>query len=95
VLLGPRFPALLLAQNDATRAGLDSLGSELAARGIPVFVAGASAKGAHLLPTIDCAAEVAPILLVQSAYRMIATLSIRRGFDPDRPASLSKITETV
>src|SRR6185369_16747812 len=26
-LLGPRFPALLLAQNDATRSGLESLGS--------------------------------------------------------------------
>jgi len=94
-LLGPRFPALLLAQNDATRAGLESLGSELAARGIPVFVAGAASNGAHLLPTIDCPAEVAPILSVQSAYRMVATLSVRRGFDPDRPASLTKITETV
>jgi glucosamine--fructose-6-phosphate aminotransferase (isomerizing) len=94
-LLGPRFPALLLAQNDATRAGLESLGVELAARGIPVFVAGAEARGAHLLQTIECAAEIAPILLVQSAYRMVATLAIRRGFDPDRPASLTKITETV
>ena len=95
-LLGPRFPALLLAQNDATRPGLEALGSELAARGIPVFVAGAAAtNGAHLLPTVECAAELGPILLAQSAYRMIATLALRRGFDPDRPASLSKVTETV
>jgi glucosamine--fructose-6-phosphate aminotransferase (isomerizing) len=94
-LLGPRFPALLLAQNDATRAGLESLGAELAARRIPVFVAGAAANGAHQLQTLECAAEIAPILLAQSAYRMVATLAIRRGFDPDRPASLSKITETV
>lgn len=95
-LLGPRFPALLLAQNDATRPGLESLGSELAARGIPVFVAGAAAgNGAHLLPSIECTAELGPILLVQSAYRMIANLAVRRGFDPDRPASLSKVTETL
>jgi glutamine---fructose-6-phosphate transaminase (isomerizing) len=95
-LLGARFPALLLAQNDATRAGLEALAAELANRGVPVFVAGAAAaNGAHLLPTLECAAELGPILLVQSAYRMIATLAIRRGFDPDRPASLSKITETV
>jgi glucosamine--fructose-6-phosphate aminotransferase (isomerizing) len=38
---------------------------------------------------------VAPILLVQSAYRLIATLAIRRGFDPDHPAHLRKVTETV
>jgi glucosamine--fructose-6-phosphate aminotransferase (isomerizing) len=95
-LLGPRFPALLLAQNDATRPGLEALSSELAARGIPVFIAGAAAtNGAHVLPSIECAPELGPILLVQSAYRMIASLSVRRGFDPDRPASLSKITETV
>jgi glucosamine--fructose-6-phosphate aminotransferase (isomerizing) len=95
-LLGPRFPALLLAQNDATRAGLEALAAELAARRIPVFIAGASsAGGADILPSIECAAELGPLLAVQSAYRMIAELSIRRGFDPDRPASLSKITETL
>ncbi len=95
-LLGPRFPALLLAQNDATRAGLEALAAELAARGIPVFIAGAAAaNGAHALPTLECAAELGPILAVQSAYRMIAELAVRRGFDPDRPASLSKITETL
>jgi glucosamine--fructose-6-phosphate aminotransferase (isomerizing) len=95
-LLGPRFPALLLAQNDATRAGLEALAAELVARGIPVFIAGTSASGAaHILPSIECPAEIGPILAVQSAYRMIAALSLRRGFDPDRPASLSKITETL
>jgi glucosamine--fructose-6-phosphate aminotransferase (isomerizing) len=95
-LLGPRFPALLIAQNDATRAGLEALAAELAARRIPVFVAGsASAGSAHVLPWIECAAELGPVLAVQSAYRMIAELSVRRGFDPDKPASLSKITETL
>jgi glucosamine--fructose-6-phosphate aminotransferase (isomerizing) len=95
-LLGPRFPALLIAQNDATRVGLEALAAELATRRIPVFVAGTSSAGsAHVLPWIECAAELGPVLAVQSAYRMIAELSVRRGFDPDRPASLSKITETV
>jgi fructoselysine-6-P-deglycase FrlB-like protein len=35
------------------------------------------------------------MLLVQSAYRLIATLSVRRGFDPDRPVALAKVTETL
>jgi glutamine---fructose-6-phosphate transaminase (isomerizing) len=100
-LLGKGFPALLFAQADATRAGIEILAHELAHRGVPTLLAGASAgtnadaAGATLLPTIDAAAEIAPILLVLAAYRMIATLAVRRGLDPDRPPHLCKITETV
>jgi glutamine---fructose-6-phosphate transaminase (isomerizing) len=95
-LLGPGFPALLFAQADATRAGVEALGTELAHRGIPVLIAGAQGTdGALVLPTLQAQPDIAPILLVQSAYRLIATLALRRGFDPDRPAHLRKVTETV
>jgi glucosamine--fructose-6-phosphate aminotransferase (isomerizing) len=94
-LLRKGFPALLFAQSDATRSGIETLARELARRGVPTLLAGADAAGATLLPTIDAAAEVAPILLVQAAYRMIATLAVRRGLDPDHPPHLCKITETV
>jgi glucosamine--fructose-6-phosphate aminotransferase (isomerizing) len=104
-LLGPGFPALLFAQRDATHAGVEALGVELARRGVPLLIAGAEITGAPgasaqpagaiTLPTIDAIPEIAPILLVQSAYRLIAALSLRRGFDPDRPAHLRKVTETM
>ena len=74
-LLRKGFPALLLAQHDATRPGVEALGIELARRGVPVLLAGGNAAGSILLPAIEAAAELAPILLVQSAYRMIASLS--------------------
>jgi glucosamine--fructose-6-phosphate aminotransferase (isomerizing) len=94
-LLRKGFPALLLAQQDGTRQGIEALGTELGRRGVPVLLAGGNAAGSILLPAIDAPAELAPILLVQSAYRMIASLSVRRGLDPDRPPHLHKITETV
>jgi glutamine---fructose-6-phosphate transaminase (isomerizing) len=94
-LLGRTFPALLLAQRDASLAGVQSLAEDLTHRGVPVLLAGARAAGAILLPTIEASAELAPILLVQSAYRMIDSLAARRGLDPDRPPHLRKITETV
>jgi glutamine---fructose-6-phosphate transaminase (isomerizing) len=97
-LLGKGFPALLFAQRDATRSGIEVLARELARRGVPILLAGApgvTAPGLTLLPTIDAAAELAPILLVQNAYRMIATLALLRGLDPDNPPHLRKITETV
>jgi glucosamine--fructose-6-phosphate aminotransferase (isomerizing) len=102
-LLGADFPALLFAQADVTRAGVEALALELARRGVPIVIAGACAAGAELLrnegatvlPALEVRAEIGSILLVQSAYRVIVALSIRRGFDPDRPAHLRKITETV
>jgi glutamine---fructose-6-phosphate transaminase (isomerizing) len=95
-LLGPGFPALLFAQADATQAGVEALGMELAHRGIPTLIAGAQGTdGALVLPTMPALPDIAPILLVQSAYRLIAMLALRRGFDPDRPAHLRKVTETV
>jgi glucosamine--fructose-6-phosphate aminotransferase (isomerizing) len=113
-LLGPDFPALLLAQSDATRPGVEALSVELARRGVPVMIAGGAVAGgavaggeggagaggeggagAILLPTTPALPEIAPLLLVQSAYRLIAALAIRRGFDPDHPAHLRKVTETV
>jgi len=88
--------AAVLRSADATQAGVEALSSELARRGVPVLIAGAQADGgAIVLPTIQAAAEIAPILLVQSAYRLIATLAVGRGFDPDNPAHLRKVTETV
>jgi len=94
-LLGEGFPALLLAQPDATQAGVAALGAELARRGVPVLIAGAHSDGAVMLPTVAAIAEIAPLLLVQSAYRLIAALALRRGFDPDHPPHLRKVTETV
>jgi glucosamine--fructose-6-phosphate aminotransferase (isomerizing) len=93
-LLGAEFPALLLGQRDAALPGILALGSELVRRGVPVLSAGAEVLGATMLPTIDVA-PLAPILLVQSAYRLIAALAVRRGFDPDHPAHLRKVTETL
>ena len=94
-LLGRDFPALLLAQHDATSGGLETLAADLVRRGVPVLLAGARVAGALELPSVQAAAELSPILLVQSAYRMLAELAVRRGLDPDRPPHLLKITETV
>ena len=94
-LLKQGFPALLLAQPDATRPALAALAEELAQREVEVLIAGQQAAGTIELPTIEAIAELSPILLVQSAYRMIASLAVRRGYDPDHPPHLRKITKTV
>jgi len=94
-LLKQGFPALMLTQADATRPGIAALADELAQRGVTVLIAGQRAAGAIELPAVEAAPELAPILLVQSAYRMIASLAVRRGYDPDQPAHLRKVTKTL
>jgi glucosamine--fructose-6-phosphate aminotransferase (isomerizing) len=93
-LLGTAFPALVLAQDDAARAGLAELATDLAARGVAVACAGASAPGALSLPTVDAHPALAPMLLAQSFYRLANAVALARGHDPDDPPHLDKVTET-
>ncbi len=89
------FPALLFAQNDETRAGLEALARDLAARGVDVMIAGAAAPGALVLPTIPAHPAIQPLLIAQSFYRLANAVAIARGFDPDNPPHLRKVTETL
>ncbi|HEX6398276.1 MAG TPA: SIS domain-containing protein, partial [Steroidobacteraceae bacterium] len=89
------FPVLMFTQDDETRAGIEDLAAEFAARGATVLLAGACARGAVTLPTITAHAVLEPVLAVQSFYAMANNLSLARGLDPDRPPHLLKVTETV
>jgi len=89
------FPLLMFAQADDTRAGLEELAVEFAARGAHVLLAGAEAHGATVLPSIAAHPVIEPILQIQSFYRMVNALALARGLDPDRPPHLHKVTETI
>jgi glucosamine--fructose-6-phosphate aminotransferase (isomerizing) len=91
------FPVLVFSQNDQSRAGVDELVAEFVSRGANVMVAGGSdeREGVRRLPSLSAHPVIEPILYVQSFYRMVDALALARGFDPDRPPHLNKITETV
>jgi len=91
-LVGPGFPVLCFAQPDGTEAGTLALAEEFRARGAPVWVS--SAQGD--LPLVATRhAACAPLLTIQSFYRAVNALSLRRGYNPDVPPHLNKVTETV
>jgi glucosamine--fructose-6-phosphate aminotransferase (isomerizing) len=94
-LVGPDFPLLVFRQSDETEAGIDALVAETIARGAPVLVTGQGPAGAVPLPSIAAHPAIEPILQIQSFYRAANALSLKRGFDPDRPPHLRKVTETV
>lgn len=93
-LLMANFPALLFTQNDETRLDMETLARDLIARNVEVMFAGSSVPGATVLPTIDAHPVIQPLLLAQSFYKFANALSVARGYDPDRPPHLRKITET-
>ena len=87
--LKPAFVAHAMAEAEA-------LAAEIAGRGAKVFLSGRSdAPGVVSLPSTPAHPLLEPILLIQSFYGLAARLSVMRGFDPDRPRYLNKVTETV
>jgi glucosamine--fructose-6-phosphate aminotransferase (isomerizing) len=87
------FPALVFAQNDESRASVDDMAKGLRERGADVLLAGAGEAGRPAGPGRHPVIE--PILMIQSFYRMANALSVARGYDPDSPPHLNKVTETV
>lgn len=94
-LVGPDFPLLIFRQPDESAEGIDALAAECAARNAPVFLVGGATPGTIPLPHVEASAAVSPILQIQSFYRAVAQLSVSRGFDPDTPPNLAKVTSTV
>jgi glucosamine--fructose-6-phosphate aminotransferase (isomerizing) len=91
-LVGPGFPVLCFAQPDETEAGTLALAKEFRARGAEVWVSSAHGD----LPLVKASHPAcAPLLTIQSFYRAINALALRRGHNPDVPPHLNKVTETV
>ncbi|CAN7488432.1 SIS domain-containing protein [Phenylobacterium sp. LjRoot225] len=92
-LVDENFPVLMFAQEDATAESVVALADQLQGRGAEVLLAGARRPDA--LPAIAAHPILQPLLLIQSFYRLANALSLARGFDPDNPPHLRKVTETV
>jgi glucosamine--fructose-6-phosphate aminotransferase (isomerizing) len=89
------FPVLIFAQNDETHGGVEALAAELAERGAQIMLAGAVAPKSLVLATESAHPAIQPMLIIQSFYRLVNALALARGYDPDHPPHLRKVTETV
>jgi glucosamine--fructose-6-phosphate aminotransferase (isomerizing) len=91
--ISPKTPVLMLRQNDQAAATVDELVRDLNDAGERVFTAGGAAC---TLPWIGDGHPVCdPVLMLIPAYRAIEAAARRRGFDPDNPPHLSKVTRTL
>lgn len=94
-LVKPGFPLLVFPPLDKAVAGLDATLSQFAGRGARIAIAGGHHGNTSNLPMRpNLHPVIGPIAMVQSFYGLVNALSVRRGYDPDHPPMLSKVTET-
>ena len=101
-LVHSQFPVFLFCQNDATISDIATLiqkihhlhGEVLLA--LPENLRSAALDGnATLLPLPPSRHGLMdPLVAIQAFYLMIAELAVLRGYNPDQPANLQKITRT-
>ncbi len=95
-LVGPGFPVLCFAANDAAEAKLVEVADQVAAKGAAVFVTSDTARKAQSLPYVRTAHPLTdPVALIVSFYAMVEQVARDRGLDPDAPRHLQKVTETL
>lgn len=96
-LAGANFPVLILGQDDEALASLQTMASELAAQGVVVISAGPGSGWAGIALPIVARLHpfVQQIANIQSFYGLAEAVSRARGRDPDNPARLRKVTETI
>lgn len=95
-LIASGFPVLMLVPQDRSRDAFAPLAADFTARGATLLMAGAAAPAGITLPVVEGLADcLAPIAMAQSFYGMINALALARGFDPDHPPYLQKVTATT
>ncbi len=94
-LVGADFPLLVFRQSDKSAEGIDKLVADVRERGGRVYIVGTTIPDTTGLPAIASHPALEPILQIQSFYRAVNALAVRRGHDPDNPRHLRKVTETI
>ncbi|MEO3997776.1 SIS domain-containing protein [Mesorhizobium sp. CAU 1732] len=97
VLAGEGLRALVFVPRDEARSGVIDTTRRLSAAGADVWLAGGALGDAvRRLPCADAPhPALDPICQAVSFYVFVEQLSRLRGNDPDRPAHLRKVTETI
>ena len=89
------YPILVFAPRGPAQAGLLAVAEEMRGRGARVLLVAPEGTAGCDLPLAKAPSEeLDPVTAIQSFYVMAEALSRARGFDPDRPPHLAKVTRT-
>lgn len=94
-LVDPGFDVLVLAARDAALESTRKAVARLVAQGADVHVTDDQVPGAHALSHLATGHPLTDaLLLIVPFYAFVEKLARRRGFNPDHPPHLKKVTET-
>ncbi len=91
--VGPGVPVLSLRDDGPTAGDADDLAARLVATGCPVATCSTGEESDLALPA-DVPAALQPVVATVRGQQLAYHLAIERGFDPDAPLGLSKMTAT-
>ena len=104
-LIKKDYPVLMFTEDDNSLAGIIGLAKKIKALGAKTLLACPKGEistsvlkdiSSVILPLPESAHRLCdPLVIIQAFYPMIAYLSVKRGFNPDSPDNLKKITETL
>lgn len=90
------FPVLALAARDAAGSSVAEVTERLAGQGARAFITSAGSGATTGLPFAPGGHPLTDALaLIASFYAFVEALSRHRGFNPDQPPHLRKVTETL
>jgi glucosamine--fructose-6-phosphate aminotransferase (isomerizing) len=92
-IVGPGFPLIAFAGSDAAGDDVRETVRLFRERGARAAIADARG-GDGELPTLTAHPVLEPILMIQAFYRFADGLAIARGYNPDAPPFLEKVTKT-
>ena len=100
-LVQPEFPLLFFPQYDATLPSTLALCQKMTQLGAQTLLATPNDlaievnMAQHSLPLPNSLHPICdPLMTIQAFYPMMAALAQQRGYDPDQPNNLRKVTET-
>lgn len=90
------FPVLALAARDASEASVVGVADQLADKGAAIFMTSDKPGKAVHLPFVATGHPLTdPLALIVSFYGFVEAFARHRGLNPDEPANLRKVTETL
>ncbi len=95
-IVGEGFPVLALAARDKAELGIAAIADQLVGQGARVFATSDKVTRASALPFAATGHPLTDALVqIASFYGFVEMLARQRGFDPDEPRHLRKVTETI
>ena len=95
-LVEKRFPVVTFAARDAAEASAIEIADSLSAKGALVFATSDKVKDSRRLPFVATGHPITDALtLILPFYGFVEAWSRAKGFNPDAPVALKKVTETL